>query len=391
MAVIEYQSETGEKLWKAYASVKSKVNLSIRVQRWKFGCKTLKTAEREETALLKECQDEVRKRESQGSSWGAVVESWEAFMAKHHSDDLNEMTRKDYVATVRKYTETWWNRHAADINRADVLEVLNEMKVHSSSVSYQNKTKTVLNRMFLYGIDHRLIKGIDRSPTHGIQLARDEEKKPEILSNTEIKDLLNKSRSLIHPWFPVWAMALLTGMRNGELYALLWSDVDFENRQIQVSKSYNCRLRITKSTKAGYWRTVPMSDQTMMLLKEIQASAGNRKEVLPRLPRWANGEQARILREFCIGTGVTSIKFHTLRACFATQLIRNGIPPIQIQKICGWKDLETMQRYIRYAGIETDGATQSLKILPDTFILEKASTLFVDKEGGQPQIEPEAA
>jgi len=56
---------------------------------------------------------------------------------------------------------------------------------------------------------------------------------------------------------------------------------------------------------------------------------------------------------------------NTLRACFATQLIRNGIPPIQIQKICGWKDLKTMQKYIRLAGIEIKGATESLRVLPD--------------------------
>ena len=47
------------------------------------------------------------------------------------------------------------------------------------------------------------------------------------------------------------------------------------------------------------------------------------------------------------------------------------MPPIQIQKICGWKDLETMQRYIRLAGIETKGATESLKVLSDMHVLEQ--------------------
>jgi len=159
-------------------------------------------------------------------------------------------------------------------------------------------------------------------------------------------------------------MAVLTGCRNGELNALLWADVDWENREINLTKSYNTATKKVKSTKAGYWRKIPISNELLSLLTEIKADAGNRKEILPRLPRWDQGEQARILREFCAGIGLPSIKFHTLRACFATQLIRNGVPPIQIQKICGWRDLETMQRYIRLAGIEVKRAADSLQVLP---------------------------
>jgi len=50
--------------------------------------------------------------------------------------------------------------------------------------------------------------------------------------------------------------------------------------------------------------------------------------------------------------------------------------PIQIQKICGWKDLETMQIYIRLAGIEVQGVTDGLKLLPENEIMGKVFSLF---------------
>ncbi len=380
MAVIQYTSETGSTLWKAYVSVKSKVNPSIRIQRWKFGLKSQKQAEREVIVLQRDCHAEVLKRESQGSTWGSLVESWEAYLIKEQATQLSQITRGDYIAAIRKFTSSWWKRSAVEISRADVLEVITQMKAQGASVSHRRKIRIIINRIFVFGLEYRIVKGLDRSPTYGIHLERDEEKKPEILAIHEIKTLLHQAKELSHPWYPIWAMALLTGMRNGELYALLWSDVDFENREVAVTKSYNTRMRSVKSTKAGYWRTVQISDELLLLLKELKVTSGDRKELLPRAERWYHGDQAKKLREFCLGIGLPSIRFHTLRACFATQLIRNGVPPIQIQKICGWKDLETMQRYIRLAGIEIKGATESLRILPDVQVIGKAADMFLPEQ-----------
>jgi len=81
-------------------------------------------------------------------------------------------------------------------------------------------------------------------------------------------------------------------------------------------------------------------------------------------------------REFCEGIGMTSVKFHALRACFATQLLRDSIAPIVVMKICGWKDLKTMQKYIRLAGIEIEGATEKLKILPPKDVMGRVVQLF---------------
>ncbi len=45
-------------------------------------------------------------------------------------------------------------------------------------------------------------------------------------------------------------------------------------------------------------------------------------------------------------------------------------------KICGWKDLKTMQRYIRLAGIEIEGATEKLRILPPREVMGRVVELF---------------
>lgn len=59
-------------------------------------------------------------------------------------------------------------------------------------------------------------------------------------------------------------------------------------------------------------------------------------------------------------------------------LKQGGVPAASFNptKICGWRDLETMQIYIRLAGIEVQGVTDGLKLLPETEIMGKVVNLF---------------
>ena len=107
-----------------------------------------------------------------------------------------------------------------------------------------------------------------------------------------------------------------------------------------------------------------MSYDVMRLLQELRPQTEGQGFILPRLNRWENGVQAAVLRTFCLEHRLPSVKFHTLRACFGTQLLRQGIAAVIVMKIAGWKDLKTMQRYIRLAGVEVAGATDKLSVLP---------------------------
>lgn len=381
MAMNTYiDKRTGETFYKVSISLRSKTDTRVRVQKAKFAIRTKPQAEKVEAALLRECLLLLQSKENMGASWGSLITAWEEYLIKYEPNRVNAITRSDYVASLRKHTKEWLEKEVAAITKSDAREVFLKASEMGIRPSHQVRIKHQINRVFQFGIEHGLLRGINVSPVHGIKIDTKTETKPEILSIQEIKKLLESAKIIQSPWYTTWAMALFTGMRSGELYALTWKDIDLESKSISVTKSYNCRLKAIKGTKAGYWRTVPISSELLSLLKEMKLMGRNQEFVLPRLNLWTKGLQARELRGFCIGIGLPSIKFHTLRACFATQLISVGIPPIQIQKICGWRDLETMQRYIRLAGIEVTGATEALKLLPDEEVMGKVVNLFTPSQ-----------
>ncbi len=370
----KYLDLNGEELWEVYVNIRSQTS-SIRVQKRLKGAKTEAQAKKQEIQLTRECERELLLKESKGISWSELLEKYELHQKQDFSSKLSAQTKADYVATIRKHTNAWMARESSGINPSDVRELFIET-ANVLSVAHQIKVKSILNKIFSYGIESGLIKNMPMLPTAGIKFQKEEEKMPEILTISEIKKLLFAARELEHRWYPIWAFALLTGMRNGEIYALLWDDVDFDNKIINLTKSFNKRSGQTKCTKGGYWRHIPISSELETLLKELKLKSSGNPHVLPRIRDWNKGYQARELRAFCQSIGIPSIRFHALRACFATQLIRQGIPAIQIQKICGWKDLETMQRYIRLAGIEISGVTENLKILPDRAVMAEVVNLF---------------
>lgn len=378
MAVREYE-ENGKKLWMVYVNVRHPTNKSVRKQKTVKDFKSESAALQEEKRLLKLIASELATEIELGPTWELVLEKWELAMRKDGNHfAYSRTTIIDYVSCMRRWTAEWLTQHASTLNRADGRAVLSKLERAGKSRNFRKNVKYMVNVIFKWAIEERIITGVSSSPVEGVKLANDKfEKVPDIFTIEEIRTLLREAKAVEHPWYPVWATALLTGMRNGELHALLWSDVDFDGRRITVSKSFDTRGKRVKSTKAGSWRMVPISDELFTVLSELKADAGDRVHVLPRFWEWNKGEQARVLRTFCLGIGISSVCFHALRACFATQLLANDIAPARIMKICGWRDLKTMQHYVRLAGVDERGATQSLRVLPsDAAVMAEVVSIF---------------
>jgi len=97
--------------------------------------------------------------------------------------------------------------------------------------------------------------------------------------------------------------------------------------------------------------------------------------VLPRLKKWEKGEQARELRMFLIGIGLEPVRFHDLRASWATILLSKGVEPIKVMKMGGWKDMKTMMIYVRKAGVDIKGATDCLDFHDTCYTLGKVVSM----------------
>lgn len=347
--------------------LRSKINPNIRITRQKQGFRTRIEAEREENRLHKECERELMSLEARGVLFCDLLDEWyqHAMRVKVQTGKTSQASLDDYLGTTKKWFQNYIKRPASDLTPYAVAEVFEVMQKEGLSVGHQKKVKQFVKNVFDLGIMRGRVPSVTRSPTVEVVLKRGEEKTPEILTISEIQKLVFLANKHEHSWRRIWSVALLTGMRSGELYALTWKDVDFESKLINCNKSYNCKTRSFKSTKAGYWRQIPMSPDLEAILIEQKSLTGHTDHVFDRCWQWDKGLQARVLRSFCFVNGLPSIKFHTLRACFATQMLRNGVEAARVMKICGWKELKTMQHYVRLAGIEITGATDGLKIFTE--------------------------
>lgn len=353
-----------QKFWRVTVHVRSSKCRKRRVQKKLSNLTSEKIAKREEKRLYREAVREVALMDGKGLYWEDVVHLWICDLKEGLESKASEKSIFDYQSMLDQWTRPWNNRQLADITVADGKELFRRLIESGYSSAYQKKIKNLIHRVFNWAIESRFIDKNLTSPVQGLSVQKNVEKIPEILSLEEIKKLLKAAKETGNLWYPIWVMALNTGMRSGELYALTWDQIDFEKNLIMVHQAFDSFTKKIGPTKGRYWRVVPISESLRSFLIELKATSGENEFVLPHSKTWFNGEQAAPLKEFLEAVGLRPVKFHTLRACWATQMLANGVSAAVVMRIGGWKRSSTMDIYLRLAGVDVSGATECLDFLP---------------------------
>ncbi len=135
-------------------------------------------------------------------------------------------------------------------------------------------------------------------------------------------------------------VALTTGMRQGEIYALCWSDLDYGQGLIAV------RSRL----KNGKTRYVPMSPELAKEFRRFPKVFGEER-IFPPKPGTKSGRQ-RVDRSFKSAlktVGIENFRFHDLRHTFASWYMMNGGDLYELAKILGHANIKMTERYAKLA------------------------------------------
>lgn len=338
----------GKKLFEVY--VNGFNARGTRVQRKRSSIETLRKAEvvefelKRELAILREAKVDPR---------------WEEW-AEECLNIMKVTYRPSTLYTYRVTLDKWVNRHfqgreLKDITKMDVHSLIYEVMPPETTMHTRKWVLKIIKRVLQMAVDHGKL---DRNPCNGMMVKVPETEK-KVLTTKEVEIFLREANATNHRFYAIWVTALFTGMRSGELYALKWTDVDFDNGTISVSKAWNSKNGFT-STKNQKTRIVPISAELSSFLKELKLERGREEYVLPHPNEWTRGEAAKVIKNFCKSLEITEIRFHDLRATFITNLLARGESLARVMAIVGHADMETTNVYLRKAGIELKDGTEKL-------------------------------
>lgn len=349
---VSQNTKTGK--WEARAHYRHPVT-GYPVTRKKSGFDSKKQAENASKKLRVALIEELAAKKA--PLWTDAVDSTIKFKLNEGTWQTPTADNAKIILTAVTY-ESWVGRTIETITTEEI-RLLIKAQIGTKSASYQQSVLKFIRTVF----EHCVESGyIGRNPAPRIKHEQID-RVDNVLNLVQAKKLILEAHQQKIFWAPHWALALYTGMRNGELYALTWNDVDLEGRRIQVTKSYNKKVGI-KSTKTKHHRLVEINSELVPILLKLKESSLDKSDpVLPRSRDWDKGEQARELRHFLSAIGLPQVRFHDLRATWATIMLQTpGVSIASVMAMGGWKKMETMQRYIRKAGIAIDGITSQFSL-----------------------------
>lgn len=175
-------------------------------------------------------------------------------------------------------------------------------------------------------------KLIQENPFKAVSLPKVPQKAPLHFTREDFEKILDH---LEHGWMKdLVILALMTGLRRGELMALESKDVDLERRLLFV------RNKESFKTKTGKERILPLNGIAVEILQRRTAELGGGK----LFPFTANYAYHKFYRA-CKLAGVPHTRFHSLRHTFATWLVERGISIREVQKLLGHSRITTTEIY----------------------------------------------
>ena len=269
-----------------------------------------------------------------------------------------------------------------EVTQLQVKALINNLDKAGYKYETQNKVRILLLDMFNKAMDDNFVT---KNPARGVKVVRNEAVEPKYLTPEEQKLFMDYCKGTFYD--NMFIVALNTGMRPGEIYALTENDLDFKEKTISVTKNLvyqkyegdeqkNFHLGPPK-TKASYRKIKMTRACEVALKKQIMQS----RLIKSRTPKVLKEELKDLLFTTKYGTPINAeiecdsimniidginlmrddmeqLEYfggHCFRHTFASNCYRSGFSWKSIQKLLGHTNLSfTTDRYVHLFAEEVE-------------------------------------
>ena len=297
------------------------------------------------------------------------------WLEQYHPMETENWKYKETTTLNRHLLPTLGGMHVKDLKQVHLQCIISNLATKGYATGTMKKIKQTAERIMRVAVDSDLIV---KNPFSGIKIPYVEPEARRALTESEI-DLIT------HNWRgtrmgPAAMIMLYAGLRIGEVLALEWKDIDFNERTITVSKAravLKNQPHIKKpKTKAGI-RVIPMPEVLYEALWSVRRKQGlvcpNTKGTVMSGVSQKNAWTAFLNHlNKCAGGAygagpkkpvrvIEHITAHMLRHTYATMLFDAGVDIKSAQRFLGHADVEvTLSIYTHLTKYKEEQAIQVL-------------------------------
>lgn len=333
---------------------------------------------------LRDIEDKISKgiyiSDRKVPDFSTIADKW----LQSKKPNIRHSTYDQYKGHVENHLKPYFgNTKITRINYDSVESFINHCYEDKVSIPTLRKILVNLGAIMTYSCRKRYI---DYNPIRDIEKpkGRSEHKEDElnILIPTQCKALFDNTSELKYK--TLFMNAVLTGMRQGELFGLKWADIHWFSRQIHVNRTFNHGRFYEPKTKSSK-RKIDLAPQLVTQLKEWKlACPGNDLDlVYPNEEGKPLSPINMVKRKFepaLKKAKIDRIRFHDLRHTYASIQIDLGENPKYIQNQMGHASINVT--FDIYGHLIKTENKEAAKRLGDAIFEESGSKMVATNKKG---------
>jgi len=275
---------------------------------------------------------------------GELVKKWKEnyLTVQQQLGRLKPSTLRSYQSNLDGHIAPFFGAMPlSEVTLASVQQFIKALLGKGLSPKTIGNVIVILKEMFKHAVQWG---HLDANPVQYVERPRGEDKEMDVFTPDEIRRMLDAQEE---PLRTLLLTAVLTGMRQGELFALQWEDIDFARHQVHVRRSlWHGTLGTPKSRRSR--RAIDMPPTLEQALQQL--STTRRSDFVfcseRGTPLDADNFRHREFPAALRRAQLRRIRFHDLRHTYTSLLIAHGAHPKYIQAQLGHASIQTtLDRY----------------------------------------------